>query len=81
MCAAARYAVILAVPGLFRFRIGGDPGARGRHQCSAIGDQFIDERELQRLGRAQQLAFGQQGQRGLQAEQARHLAYASRARQ
>ena len=44
-----------------------------RDQCIAVGDQFVDELELQRLVGPHQLALGQERHRRFEAEQAHHL--------
>jgi len=54
-------------------RVGGDAGQGGGQQLLGRGHQLVHQLQLQRLARAEQLAFEQVGLGAHQAEQARHL--------
>ena len=73
--------IALHVPALNRCRVGENPGARLAQQLVAICRQFIDQSRLQRLLRADFLAFEQIRQGFFDAQHAHHAHHPAAARQ
>ncbi|CAH0273997.1 hypothetical protein SRABI112_03723 [Pseudomonas mediterranea] len=73
--------IALYVPRLDRVRVGEDPGPRLVQQLITIDRQLIDQSGLQRLSRANPLAFEQIRQGPLQAKQTHHPHHPAAARQ